>query len=330
MKAGCAILLGAMFAIYFGTPATSATIRSLVAKDNRVVVQVSGRIEIGDGDILLGALKQAKAGGNIVESVQLNSPGGRLVEGAKLAAVIKAEKLATYVGSGGVCASACFLAFAAGNPKFAGPGALIGVHKASDRGGRETTQSGAATHSMAHFARELGVPSWIVDRMLITPANQIAWLDAEDFRAMGVKITEKPVQALPVRREDPSVAQVPPNSPASASLLPDAKAVAIRPPWNEFIEQTIALSAAQNQGQAALARNCKADSKECVMQVAYLLKDGRKAVATIIQDGNGHVTRREVCESNVTENERECADWDNGAKYRDVKNTKGDWVQTQQ
>jgi hypothetical protein len=63
------------------------------------------------------------------------------------------------------------------------------------------------------------------------------------------------------------------------------------------------------------------------MQVAYLLKDGRKALATVVQDGNGNITRREVCESNVSEDARDCTDWDTGAKYRDMKNTKGDWVQ---
>ena len=326
MKTGRAILLGAVLGVYFAAPATSATIRSLSGKDGRVALQISGRIEIGDAEILVGALNQAKAAGKMVESVQLNSPGGRLGEGAKLAAVIKTAKLATYVGAGEVCASACFLAFAAGSPKFAGPGALIGVHKASERGGRETTLSGAATHSMAHFARELRVPSWIVDRMMVTPANQIAWLDSQDLRAMGVKITEKPLQALAGRR-DSSVAQAPEES---ASPIPNAKEVASRPSWNEFIDRTIALSAAQNQGQAALARNCKPDSKECVMQVAYLLGDGRKAVATMTQDQKGNITRREVCENNVAESERNCADWDSGAKYRDVKNTKGDWVQITQ
>ena len=44
------------------------------------------------------------------------------------------------------------------------------------------------------------------------------------------------------------------------------------------------------------------------------------------QDHKGNITRREVCENNVAESERNCADWDSGAKYRDVKNTKGDWV----
>jgi len=65
----------------------------------------------------------------------LNSAGGKLLEGVKIAAAIRDAKISTAVGEKAVCASACFLIFAAGNPKFAADGARIGVHKASDIGG---------------------------------------------------------------------------------------------------------------------------------------------------------------------------------------------------
>jgi hypothetical protein len=201
MKSGRAISLGTAVTICIGTSAQSATIRTLAGKDGPVV-QIFGRIELGDADAFTDIVKQATAAGKHVESVQLNSTGGRLGEGAKIAAVIKVGKIPTSVSPGAVCASACFLAIAAGNPKFAGPGALIGVHKASDKGGRETALSGAATHSMARFARDLGVPSWIVDRMVATPAKQIAWLDAEDLRAMGVTMAGKPVPATTARTDE--------------------------------------------------------------------------------------------------------------------------------
>ena len=184
MKSGHTILLGAVVALYWGTPAQSATITTIAGKEGRVV-QILGRIEWGDADAFIEVVRQATTAGKHVESVQLNSPGGRLFEGARIAAVIKDGKIPTAVGRGSICASACFLAFAAGHPKFASPGAFVGVHKASDNGGRETARSGAATHSMARFARELGVPSWIIDRMVATPANQIAWLNAEDLAPWG-------------------------------------------------------------------------------------------------------------------------------------------------
>jgi hypothetical protein len=48
---------------------------------------------------------------------------------------------------------------------------------------------------------------------------------------------------------------------------------------------------------------------------------------TIVQAMDGSIARREVCESDVSNAMRDCTDWDTGAKYRDMKNVRGDWVQ---
>jgi len=325
MKPSAATLLGIVIAIYLGAPASSATIKSVPGKDRRIVIQISGQIAAGDADVFINAVKQANAAGKVVQSVQLNSTGGSLLEGARLAGVIKVGKIPTVVAQGAVCASACFLAFAAGDPKFAGYGALIGVHKASDKGGRETAASGEATLLMGRFAKELGVPSAIIARMLSTPAKQIGWLNPQDLRSMGVS-TGNPVQTRLAATGAPPVQQIP---EAAASLAtPTPQRSASRPSWNEFIDKTIALSAEQNQGSAVLSRLCKPELKTCVLAVAYLLKDGRQTLATAFQAVDGSITRREVCESNVSNDVRDCIDWDTGAKYRDMKNTKGDWVQT--
>jgi hypothetical protein len=325
MKPGAATLLGMAFAVYFGAPASSAAIKSIPGKDRRVVIEISGQIAEGDADVFIDAVKEANAAGKVVESVQLNSTGGRLFEGAKLAAAIKVAKISTTVAQGAVCASACFLAFAAGERKFVGYGALIGVHKASDKGGRETAASGEATRLMARFAKELGVPYLIISRMLSTPSKEIGWLDLQDLQSMRVSMVGNPVPTRPVARDRLPVRQIPEASTSLAALPPQPKAS--RPSWNEFIEKTIALSAEQNQGSAVLSRLCKPELKTCVLAVAYLLKDGRQALATVFQGLDGSITRREVCESNAANDARDCMDWDTGAKYRDMKNTKGDWVQ---
>jgi hypothetical protein len=326
MKPACAILLGITFSVYSGGAASSATIKSLPGKNGRVIIQISGPIEAGDADALISAVKHAGATGKTLESVELNSTGGRLVEGARLAAAIKLGKMSTTVAQGAVCASACFLAFAAGDPKFAGAGALIGVHKASDKDGRETEASGAATRSMAGFAKELGVPSAVIARMSSTPPKKIAWLNSQELQSMGVSMPGRPMRAPMVATDGRPVQQVPGESTSLATLTPPARIN--RPSWTEFIDKAIALSAEQNQGSAALSRSCKPELKTCAMAVAYLLKDGRQGLATVIQGVDGNITRREVCETNVSNDVRDCINWDTGAKYRDVKNTKGDWVQT--
>ena len=64
---------------------------------------------------------------------------------ALIAGIIKDLRLATRVEDGAVCASACFLLFAAGEPRTAHPNSFIDVHKAADNDDRETYKSREAT-----------------------------------------------------------------------------------------------------------------------------------------------------------------------------------------
>jgi hypothetical protein len=321
-SSGCAILLGMAVAVCWGALAFSATIKSLPGKRGGVIIEISGQITAGDADAFIREVKQANAVGKLVENVQLNSTGGRLLEGAKLAGAIREGKISTTVGQGAVCASACFLAFAAGNPKFAGDRALIGVHKASDQGGRETVLSGAATVSMARFAKELGVPSAIIGRMVTTPPKQIVWLNSQDLQSMGVTLAGKPMQT------GLSVQQIPGEFASLATLTPQSRASTGAPSWNEFIDKVAKLSADQNDGNAALSRLCQPEFNNCILGLTYLLKDGRQGLAVVIQDVNGKTMRREVCEFNNSNDTRNCVDWDSGARHRDIKDPKGGWVQT--
>jgi hypothetical protein len=321
---GCAISLGMAVAVCCGAPASSATIKSLPGKHG-VIIQISGQITDGDADAFISEVKRANAAGKLVENVQLNSTGGKLLEGVKLAAAIREGKISTSVGQGAVCASACFLTFAAGDQKFAAEGAHIGVHKASEKGGRETVLSDAVTVSMAGFAKELGVPSAITGRMVKTPAKQIVWLTSQDLHSMGVRTGAEPMQTRQVATDGSSVQQISGVELASLpALTPQARSA---PSWNEFIDKVAKLSAEQNDGNAALSRLCQPELNNCVLGLAYLLKDGRQGLAVVIQDVKGKIMRRELCEFNNSNDVRNCVDWDSGAKHRDVKTTNGDWVQ---
>jgi hypothetical protein len=72
------------------------------------------------------------------------SPGGKILEGVRLADLIRFGKIATTVPGSSQCASACFIAFAAGSNKYASYTASVGVHGVSDESGEETTEAGAA------------------------------------------------------------------------------------------------------------------------------------------------------------------------------------------
>ncbi|MEJ0096312.1 MAG: ATP-dependent Clp protease proteolytic subunit [Methylocella sp.] len=196
-------------------PAAAATLTSYVSKEGKVIVILNGEIASGDADQLTQLTKSANDSGKIVSGIRLNSPGGNLLEGVKLSELIRFAKIATVVPNGSTCASACFVAFAAGADKFASYSASVGVHGASDKNGRETEQGNAATVAMAKVVKELGVPAEIIGRMVVTPPDQIVWLSPNNLRAMGTTMTGKPVQTPSANAAQVAApAQVPVQPPA--------------------------------------------------------------------------------------------------------------------
>jgi hypothetical protein len=123
--------------------AMAANITSTVSKEGKVIVSIAGGIAEGDADSLKAVIKSANDSGRLVSGIRLNSPGGSILEGTKLAEIIRFGKIATVVANGATCASACFIVFAAGDPKYVSYSASVGVHGASEqcrsnflRGGR--------------------------------------------------------------------------------------------------------------------------------------------------------------------------------------------------
>jgi hypothetical protein len=165
--------------------AAAAEIKPFNLKDDRVEISISGDIAPGDADLLKARIKAANDAGKLVTSLRLNSEGGNLLEAVRLADAVKFAKMSTNVGQSATCASACFLIFAAGEPKYANYRARIGVHGAADKG----VESRAATVSMARIAKELGVTSSIIRRMVITPPGEMVWLSLVDLQSMGTNVS---------------------------------------------------------------------------------------------------------------------------------------------
>jgi hypothetical protein len=179
---------------------------------------------------------------------------------------------------------------------------------------------------MGSFAKELGVPSGIVGRMLKTSPRQIMWLTSQDLHSMGVTLEGEPTRH--VATNGLSAQQLPGEFASLPAATPQTKAALTNAPtWNDFIDSVAKLSAEQNDGNAATSRLCQPQFNNCVLGLSYFLKDGRQALAVVIQDIRGKTMRREVCEFNNANDVRSCVDWDSGAKHRDVKNYDGDWVQ---
>lgn len=171
------------------------------------LLAASGPVKLGDEDRLRAALHALPAGARLA-GLSLDSPGGDLEEGFRLAAAVRAGGLATVVGEGATCASACFLVFAAGSHRFASTTALVGVHSAA-YGGGDTADAQVATVRMARRLAEYGVPNAILGKMVSAQPSQIWWLNRQDFESMRVDLHAPQVAALPVVLDEPHSAEPP-------------------------------------------------------------------------------------------------------------------------
>lgn len=330
----CAGLSGLAMVVLSPLVAAAADIKSAPGKDGRVTIVIAGEIVPGDADTFSIAVKQANSAGKLVANVRLNSEGGNLLEGVKLADAVRYGKMSTNVGKNATCASACFLVFAAGSTKFATYDARVGVHGASDEDGSETVQSGAATISMARIAKELGVPSAIIGRMVVTPPNEMVWLTPQDLQSMGTTLVGKPSQTQSTLTGPPS--QVPPNpmqiTPDTSSKLNPIEQTAPttnKPPptWGSILDGAVALSKDQNGGVANFNRVCQPELKVCINALSFKLKDGTDMIMKVTEDMNGKMLGREICSFNSYRDVRSCANWDSGETHKDMKNKSGEWEQ---
>lgn len=170
----------------------------------------SGAVQPGDDDRLREALRALPPGARLA-GLFLDSPGGDLLEGLRLAATVHAARLQTIVGEGAKCASACFLVFAAGSHLFASPTALVGVHSAS-YAGLDTPDAQAATVTMARRLSEYDVPDTILGKMVTAHPSQIWWLNRSELESMRVDMNVG--QAMPA----PVTSDLPPANAARRGL----------------------------------------------------------------------------------------------------------------
>jgi hypothetical protein len=299
--------------------AFAAEITSFTSNEGREIIVLSGEISPGDADRVSALMKAANDGGRSVSGVRLDSKGGNLVEGIKLSEVIRFARVATVVANGKLCASACFIAFAAGAEKFVSRSAFVGVHGASDRNGNETTVSNAATVTMARAVRELGVPSAIIGKMVVTPPTEMVWLSENELRAMGTTMTGKPAQTATQAVGGPFVPITPQTGASTqASRQPQAS-------WATVFESAVNLSRQQNDGTVRFNRSCQPELKLCSSAVFFRNKEGKEAMMRRTENIMGETIRRDICEFNAFKDIRRCTDWETGVETTAMKDSDGNW-----
>ena len=278
---------------------------------------LNGEVAEGDATRLQGIIKSSIDSGRLVSGMRFNSPGGSLIEGVRLAGIIAHAKIATVIPNGATCASACFIAFAAGAQKFVSATATVGVSGASDKSGRNAPDE---MPPIVRVARELGLPDDIVGKMLITRPGEIFWLTQDDLVAMGATTTGKSSPGAP----EPPVAALPPFTPFRNAAASDPLA---HRNWSEVVSAALAISREQNGGQAFTARQCEPKSNNCTTAVFYNGKDGRQVMVRTTKDANGKQLVHEACTFNIAKDVRTCVDWDDGKTHRHARDGKGGWRQ---
>ncbi len=162
-------------------PASAADLTTTLSRENRTIALLSGELADGDASRLRDTIRGSVSSGRPVSGIRLNSPGGSLLEGVRLAGVIQNAKIATVIASGATCAAACFIVFIAGNQKFVSATATVGVPGAANRLGQDAA---GEVPAIVRVVKELGLLDAIVEKMLAAREDEIVWLTQDDLRAI--------------------------------------------------------------------------------------------------------------------------------------------------
>jgi hypothetical protein len=147
---------------FLGDPSIpSYTVRAI----NGTEAEIAGGIKYGVTTDLEKLLSEQPG----VRVVHLDSVGGRIGEGKKLNALIRARQLDTYVEA--KCLSACTLAFAGGRQRILRKGAVLGFHRGAFPGG-QSDDIGSGVERDIYAAA--GFSKAFIDRALATP-NADMW-----------------------------------------------------------------------------------------------------------------------------------------------------------
>ncbi len=118
-----------------------------------------------------------------IRRVNLNSNGGRKLEGDQVAALVKSRRMATYVE--GRCESACTFVFLSGTDRAATPTARIGFHRTSFPG-LTSSQQLEADNDLRVTYSAAGLSQDFIDNILRTPADQIWYPTHQELVEAGV------------------------------------------------------------------------------------------------------------------------------------------------
>lgn len=155
------------WAVAHGRQATSRPFK-LTALEGGRVVEFSGGINEGAAK----ALDQALTDSPQARMVLLDSPGGWLREGERMAEVVRRRQIHTHVDKG--CHSSCTLVLLAGPDRTAGEHAAVGFHRGRGIGEQKDDEAVPSSQEAALYLRA-GLSPAFVKQILATP-NDTIWV----------------------------------------------------------------------------------------------------------------------------------------------------------
>ncbi|MGY2987525.1 hypothetical protein ACVI1K_004872 [Bradyrhizobium sp. USDA 4508] len=144
------------------------------------VLKLSGNIRDGDFVRFRGYLATERR----VVGLDLDSRGGSLYEGFRIAMLAHQRQIASYVS--GECDSACAFIFLASRKRYVAPNAKIGVHSVSNLHGNEDSRTIRDTIKLARLSAKLRIPPSAIGRMVMTPPGKISYLNKEELASLKV------------------------------------------------------------------------------------------------------------------------------------------------
>jgi hypothetical protein len=123
-----------------------------------------------------------------IAGLDLDSTGGSLHEGSRIAALTRKKRLSTFVSK--ECDSACAFIFLLGSKRYVSKEAKIGVHAVGNDYGGEDSGTLRDTIHFARLSAKLGIPSSTIGKMVTTPAGKITFLDQNDLSALKVIVRD--------------------------------------------------------------------------------------------------------------------------------------------
>ena len=231
-----------LWALLLGVPPRAAQAADIHCVNARSLsacshIWISGEIVQGDADKFGAAVRGA---GAYLQGVLLSSPGGSPQEAMKIGQLISTRALSTHApatiagegvlrfgkalckGDSCICASACFLIWAAGTEK---SGDKLGIHRPIYEFGQRKPDTAAGVYwkstmmprmlslsgSLRAYLVELSVPERFINRITQSRTSELYWLTKAEAGTMTGK---------PQAEDAPAQQEKVPDAPVPADLVP--------------------------------------------------------------------------------------------------------------